>query len=140
MKPLGLGPPDLRGSVLDPLQLQEELVEMLVRPTAVLAPVVAQDGPNLEVMLLGELDLAPEAGLATLPFEGNRSGDYRSTPNGYTSSPTLIHLIATGTAAVRSSRSARLIYLDSSSVTSLTADGCSSPLRRNGRIITSSSW
>ena len=39
-----LEPPDLRGSVLDVLQLQEELVGVFVRPAAVLAPVVAQDG------------------------------------------------------------------------------------------------
>ena len=49
-----LGPPDLRGAVLDVLELQEELVGVLVRPAAVLASVVAQDRPDLYALLLEE--------------------------------------------------------------------------------------
>ena len=46
MKPFDWSP-DLRGSVLDVLELQEELVGVLVRPAAVLAPVVAPVAPSL---------------------------------------------------------------------------------------------
>ena len=51
---VGLGPPHLGRAVLDVLQLQEELVGMLVRPAAVLAPVVAQDRLHLDAVLLEE--------------------------------------------------------------------------------------
>ena len=40
---LELRPPDLRGSVLDVLQLQEELVGTVIGRAAVLTPIVAQD-------------------------------------------------------------------------------------------------
>ena len=46
-----LGSPHLRGSVLDVFQLQEEFVGVLVRPAAVLAPVAAQDRPDLHAVL-----------------------------------------------------------------------------------------
>ena len=49
-----LGPADLRGAVLDLLELEEELVGVLVGPAAVLAAVVAQDRPDLYAMLLEE--------------------------------------------------------------------------------------
>ena len=40
---VGRGPPHVGGSVFDVLELREELVGMLVRPTVLLASVVAQD-------------------------------------------------------------------------------------------------
>ena len=40
--------------MLDVLQLREELVGVTVRSAAVLAPVVAQDGPDLYTLLLEE--------------------------------------------------------------------------------------
>ena len=51
---IGLRPADPGGAVLDVLELQEELVGVAVRPAAVRAPVVAQDGPHLHAVLLEE--------------------------------------------------------------------------------------
>ena len=49
-----LGSSHPRGSVLDVLQLQEELVRVFVRPAAILAPVVAQDRLDLHAVPLEE--------------------------------------------------------------------------------------
>ena len=51
---VGLGSADLRGAVLDVLELQEELVGVLVGSAAVLAAVVAQDRPDLYGVLFEE--------------------------------------------------------------------------------------
>ena len=53
---VGLGPSHLGRTVLDVLELQEELGGVAVRPAAVLAPVVARDLLDLQAVVLSEAE------------------------------------------------------------------------------------
>lgn len=53
-KAVALGPAHLDGPVLNPLQLQEPLVRMMVRASAELTPVVRKDGIDPRLVSLAE--------------------------------------------------------------------------------------
>jgi len=76
-KPFGLRAPDLGGARLDAFELQEKLVRMAIRTSAVLPAVVAEDGGDSSSMLLkGRQDVSVEQ----MPRRHREFGGVQTSP------------------------------------------------------------